>query len=50
MPKVVVSIGYPHDPIMAQFQKYGFVGVINKPFHLHDLQQTLQDILAPSAP
>jgi|GEM_PF-1841291 len=38
-PKVraIVSSGYSNDPIMADYSKYGFSGVLPKPFSLSDL-------------
>jgi len=43
--KAIVSSGYSNDPILAEFGKYGFRGVIIKPYHLTELSQTLQDVL-----
>jgi CheY-like chemotaxis protein len=43
--KAIVSSGYSNDPIVAEFEKYGFRGVIIKPYHLTELSQTLQDVL-----
>lgn len=40
--KVLVSSGYSTDPIMTNFGEYGFVGVINKPFDLASIKQTLE--------
>jgi len=40
--KVLVSSGYSTDPIMTNFGDYGFAGVINKPFDLHSIKQTLE--------
>lgn len=39
--KVLVSSGYSTDPIMTNFGDYGFVGVVNKPFDLASIKQTL---------
>ena len=36
--KVIVSSGYSHDPIMADFEKYGFCGVISKPYDMNALE------------
>ena len=35
--KAVVSSGYSDDPIMADFQKYGFNGVIAMPYKISNL-------------
>ncbi|MDD5674314.1 MAG: PAS domain S-box protein [Chitinivibrionales bacterium] len=44
--KAIVSSGYAHDPIMAQFKKYGFCATIAKPYNFDDLQRVLQAALA----
>jgi PAS domain S-box-containing protein len=33
----VVSSGYSSDPIMAEFQEYGFAGVLPKPYRLDEM-------------
>jgi CheY-like chemotaxis protein len=43
--RAIVSSGYSNDPIMAEFKKYGFCGVIIKPYRLTELSQTLQNVL-----
>ena len=35
--KIIVSSGYSNDPIMANFQEYGFCGAITKPYQITDL-------------
>ena len=44
--KVIVSSGYSDDPIMADFQKYGFSGVIAKPYRIVELSKKLQKIMS----
>ena len=44
--KAIVSSGYSEDPIMAEYRRYGFKGVITKPYKLEELNQTLQQIIA----
>ncbi|HLV01713.1 MAG TPA: ATP-binding protein [Acidobacteriota bacterium] len=42
----VVSSGYSEDPVMANYQKYGFSAVLTKPFTLVELGKTLESLLA----
>ncbi len=43
--KAIVSSGYFADPIMADFQKYGFAGVIAKPYKVAELGKALNKAL-----
>lgn len=43
--KAIVSSGYSSNPIMSNYQDYGFVGVLPKPYTINDLKQTIQDYL-----
>ncbi len=43
--KVIVSSGYSNDPIMANFEKFGFCAAIVKPFQLKDLSGVLGQVL-----
>ncbi|MFC1949717.1 PAS domain S-box protein [Chloroflexota bacterium] len=43
--KAIVSSGYATDPIMADYKKYGFSGVVTKPYDLGQMQETLHDVL-----
>jgi PAS domain S-box-containing protein len=43
--KVIVSSGYANDPIMANYQEYGFCGVLPKPFKMDDLKRVLASII-----
>jgi len=42
--KAVVSSGYSFDPIMADHRKYGFSGVVAKPYDVSQLSKTLAEI------
>jgi PAS domain S-box-containing protein len=44
--KVIVSSGYSSDPIMAEFRKYGFRGVVSKPYTIKKLGETVQSVIA----
>jgi PAS domain S-box-containing protein len=44
--KALVSSGYSDDPIMADFQKYGFSAVIAKPYRVAELSKILQGIIS----
>ncbi len=43
--KAIVSSGYSNDPIMADFKKYGFKGVIIKPYNIDSFSKILHDVL-----
>ncbi|MBN2322553.1 MAG: PAS domain S-box protein [Spirochaetes bacterium] len=43
--KVIVSSGYSNDPVMSEYQKYGFKGVIVKPYCIEDLIDTIGEVL-----
>lgn len=34
----IVSSGYAHDPVMSNFENYGFKGKLLKPYQLNDIQ------------
>jgi CheY-like chemotaxis protein len=46
--KAIVSSGYSNDPIMADHEAYGFVGVVAKPYTAKQLTETLGRIMADS--
>jgi DNA-binding NarL/FixJ family response regulator len=43
--KGIVSSGYSDDPIMADFSKYGFSGVLAKPYEMYELDEILQKVI-----
>lgn len=43
--RVIVSSGYSNDPVMAEYQKWGFKGVIGKPFTLYSIQSVLKSVI-----
>lgn len=42
--KVIISSGYFNDPIMADYKKHGFLGVMVKPYTVHDLEKKLNQL------
>ncbi len=43
--KAIVSSGYSNDPIMADSPKYGFRGVIIKPYRIEGFSKTLHEVI-----
>jgi len=43
--KAIVSSGYSNDPVVADYKKHGFSGVISKPYLMTDLKEVLQEVL-----
>ncbi len=43
--KAIVSSGYSKDPIMSDFRKYGFSGVIAKPYRVSDFSRAVKGVL-----
>jgi PAS domain S-box-containing protein len=41
----IVSSGYSNDPIMSDYQKYGFRGVVTKPYQIKELSWVMRDVL-----
>jgi CheY-like chemotaxis protein len=43
--KAIVSSGYSTDPVMADFSRYGFSGVVAKPYRLQELGEVVHRVL-----
>ncbi|MCP5105092.1 MAG: response regulator [bacterium] len=43
--KLIVSSGYSHDPIMSRYERYGFDGVLMKPYKLEQVGAVLHKLL-----
>ncbi len=43
--KAVVCSGFASDPILANYQQYGFSGIVTKPFHVNDIGATVASVL-----
>ena len=46
--KAVVSSGYSEDPVMANYEKFGFHGCIKKPYRVAELGKILLEIMKKS--
>jgi len=46
--KAIASSGYANDPVMANFRKYGFKGLLVKPYKLEEISKTLNEIIFSS--
>jgi CheY-like chemotaxis protein len=44
--RAIVSSGYSNDPVMADFRRYGFAGVVPKPYQLSELARVLREVIA----
>ncbi len=42
---LIVSSGYSNDPIMSNYQEYGFNGAIAKPYNIHEVETVLNSLL-----
>ena len=43
--KAIVSSGYATDPIMADYERFGFAGVVSKPYKINELNEVLQQVI-----
>jgi FixJ family two-component response regulator len=43
--KAIVFSGYSDDPVLANFEQYGFKGMLAKPFKTHALRDVLNKVL-----
>jgi len=43
--KAIVSSGYSDDPIMSDYRRYGFRGMLAKPFQIEDLSYVLYKVM-----
>jgi PAS domain S-box-containing protein len=46
--KAIVSSGYANDPVMADFEQYGFCGVVTKPYKFNELYEVLTKVIGPN--
>jgi len=43
--KAIVASGYSNDPVMTNFGKYGFKGMVIKPYRIRELEKVLQKVI-----
>ena len=43
--RAIVSSGYSNDPVMSDFKRYGFRGVVVKPYRLKDLAEVVHRVI-----
>ena len=43
--KSIVYSGYSNDPILANYNEYGFKGVLHKPFVIEEINEVLKEVL-----
>ena len=43
--KVIVSSGYSNDPVMSNYKKYGFKGVIAKPYKIEEMMKVITEVM-----
>lgn len=43
--KAIVSSGYSTDPIMSEFEQYGFKGIMAKPYQIEELSRMVSEII-----
>ena len=44
--RAIVSSGYSNDPVMADPARFGFRGVIAKPYRMRELREVLEGVLS----
>ncbi|MHB8562681.1 MAG: hybrid sensor histidine kinase/response regulator [Acidiferrobacteraceae bacterium] len=48
--KVIISSGYPTDPVMHDFRQYGFKDVVMKPYEVAEMSATIFRVASELAP
>ncbi len=43
--KLILSSGYSEDPVIANYEEYGFKGVIAKPYNIEQLSKVLNEVI-----
>jgi CheY-like chemotaxis protein len=48
--KAIASSGYANDPILSDFEKYGFDGVVSKPYGIEKLSEVMYKVISSRIP
>lgn len=43
--RAIVSSGYSDDKVMSEYEKYGFKGVLSKPYNTEGLSKALHKVI-----
>ena len=47
--RAIVSSGYSNDPVLADYRKYGFSGVVKKPYSVAELSRIVYEVITVSS-
>jgi CheY-like chemotaxis protein len=47
--KIIVSSGYSQDPVMADYESYGFIDILAKPYSLEEVGKKIANILGSTS-
>ena len=47
--RAIVSSGYSNDPVLADYRKYGFSGVVKKPYSVAELSRIVYEVITASS-
>jgi len=48
--RAIVSSGYSYDPVMADYRKYGFSGIVPKPYRMEEMGRVLAEVINQPEP